>query len=1249
MKKKTLLSLFLMLVSLISWSQEIRLHANYPEYNKRQGSGNIGMLTVPSDNKIDWVEGDVIFFIIDGGSGDKGFKATYDGAKWSFAEWFKNGGMQDFNPAGGTVSFAMNGDILNLTTMKPSNLDVSKTALQNLIYYAGGKIGDLLFTNTGTYTVDENGVVDIFLNFMRPMAKIHINGAYLAATQIRNQIEGTMPGGVDNAGGTNANYNKSKTMTLGQIIRYQPSTQTFRDANSGNGLNGTANMVYATRSDEPYIIDAVYYGNMEQDENGDITIVMCQNARTYPGIEANAALGSSGQVAYWRKFPGMTINPNDDIYIYGPMSEEEGSLWTSQAITGEMNFTASQLTLAENQQIALKPYCKWKAPAPTDRTLKFEISNPDIVSISEDGSTLYTHGIGTSTITATTLDGYFSTMTVSVKNVQELIDVSRSTWGTHITTTYNVGWRFVNNTVVDLTVTRAAMLAQNPDTGDYEEVASADSLNLLARSNNGTAYSTLNIKEDNIKDLPASKLRISYVYNGNTYTIDVPFKGIAINNKNFPDENFRNWILKQDYGADGILTGDEIENVTTIEVNNLEIKSLKGIEYFEALTTLKANSNQLTSLDVSKNTALTWLEFNSNQVTSLDVSNNRALTYLRCSGNALTSIDVSKNTALTTLLCGGNPITSLDVSNNTALNILYCHLSKLTSLDLSKNTELTTLMCHQNQIKDTGMDALIASLPTVSQGTMYVIYGEDEGNVMTPAQVTAAKAKGWIPACNYDKSGWVIYGGYSPSMSEKFPDPNFCNYLLCQSYGADGDITDEEFANITSLSVSGRKIKSLQGIEYFTALTSLYCYNNQLTSLDLSGCTALSYLSCDSNQLTSLDLSGCTALTELYCYANQLTSLDFSQNTALTELYCYNNQLTSLDVSKNTALTTLYCYSNQLTSLDVSTNTTLKKLACNNNQLSSIDLSNNTALTGLWCYDNQLTSLDVSKNTALATLSCYSNQLTSLDVPKDTALTTLYCYNNQLTSLDVSGCTALTRFDCYNNQLTSLDVSKSANLAALYCYNNLLTSLDVSENTNLATLYCYSNQLTSLDVSKCTALTYLACNNNKLTLLNLSENPALARLYCYDNQLTSLDVSNNTVLTSLACFKNQIKDTEMDALIESLPTANSIMYVIYNEDEGNVMDSEQVKMANTKGWIPYYYDGNDWQEYSGNEPGLRGDVNGDGEIGMPDVMFVVNYILGTPADTFNADAADANLDGEIGMPDVMYIVQYLLNGKFPDE
>ena len=258
---------------------------------------------------------------------------------------------------------------------------------------------------------------------------------------------------------------------------------------------------------------------------------------------------------------------------------------------------------------------------------------------------------------------------------------------------------------------------------------------------------------------------------------------VTINETNFPDENFRNWLLSQSFGSDGKLTDEEIAGVTSIDVSSKSIQSLKGIEYFTELTTLSCGANKLTSLDVSKSTALTRLECYENrltsldvskntaltelwcydnQLTSLDVSKNTALTELWCGGNQLTSLDVSKNTALTELECGANQLTSLDVSKNTALTYLSCYQNQLTSLDLSKNTALTSLSCFMNQIKDAAMDALVASLPTVINGTMRVVYYENEQNVMTTTQVTAAKAKGWIPRY-YDGNTWVEYAGVDPS------------------------------------------------------------------------------------------------------------------------------------------------------------------------------------------------------------------------------------------------------------------------------------------------------------------------------------------------------------------------------------------------------------------------------------------------------------------------------------------------------
>ena len=166
-----------------------------------------------------------------------------------------------------------------------------------------------------------------------------------------------------------------------------------------------------------------------------------------------------------------------------------------------------------------------------------------------------------------------------------------------------------------------------------------------------------------------------------------------------------------------------------------------------------------------------------------------------------------------------------------------------------------------------------------------------------------------------------------------------------------------------------------------------------------------------------------------YCYDNQLSSLDVSNNTALVTLSCFWNQLSSLDVSKNTSLRHLNCSTNPLSSLNVSKNTALQNLNCSGNQLSSLDVSKNTSLRYLYCSGNQLSSLDVSKNTALQYLYCSGNPLSSLDVSKNTSLLELYCSGNQLTSLDVSNNSKLWMLDCSGNQLSSLDLSSNPRLS----------------------------------------------------------------------------------------------------------------------------------------------------------------------------------------------------------------------------
>ena len=139
-----------------------------------------------------------------------------------------------------------------------------------------------------------------------------------------------------------------------------------------------------------------------------------------------------------------------------------------------------------------------------------------------------------------------------------------------------------------------------------------------------------------------------------------------------------------------------------------------------------------------------------------------------------------------------------------------------------------------------------------------------------------------------------------------FPDAVFRGYLY-DKYGSDGVLSNAEIDNVTQLSLSNKGIKTLEGIEFFPLLEKLYCFDNQLTSLDVTENIALIELRCFRAKLTSLDVSKNKALKELYCSDNQLTSLDVSKNTKLTSLECQSNRLTYIDVSKNTKLTSLSC------------------------------------------------------------------------------------------------------------------------------------------------------------------------------------------------------------------------------------------------------------------------------------------------------------------------------------------------------
>ncbi|MDI9497513.1 MAG: hypothetical protein QM270_03375 [Bacillota bacterium] len=156
-----------------------------------------------------------------------------------------------------------------------------------------------------------------------------------------------------------------------------------------------------------------------------------------------------------------------------------------------------------------------------------------------------------------------------------------------------------------------------------------------------------------------------------------------------------------------------------------------------------------------------------------------------------------------------------------------------------------------------------------------------------------------------------------------FPDANFRNFVKQYDTNGDNILQQSERDTVKRMDAGKKEIASLVGIEYFSKLTSLLCYDNQLQTLDVSNNTELGSLICGNNQLEELDVSRNLELCSLYCHDNQLWSLDVSRNTELTALACSNNHITSLDVRQNTKLELLSCTRNHLSFLDLSRNNNL--------------------------------------------------------------------------------------------------------------------------------------------------------------------------------------------------------------------------------------------------------------------------------------------------------------------------------------
>ena len=433
-------------------------------------------------------------------------------------------------------------------------------------------------------------------------------------------------------------------------------------------------------------------------------------------------------------------------------------------------------------------------------------------------------------------------------------------------------------------------------------------------------------------------------------------QNIEINETNFPDANFRNWLLTDNtarggdnggmggYGTDGVLTPTEINGITTLVINNKGIKNLKGIEFFTNINMLRLAQGT---------------QSNQNQIATVDLSNNNKLQRFYAANIGLTNLILpTTKTVLRQVFC----------QNNTSLT---------GTLDLSGYTALEQFDSSGSNLEELIFDGCVSLLTKGATFNFNDNLKKIDISNCTQLQFSSLNWSG--------KNLETIIAKNCTRLSSLSYNKNTVKYI---------DLTG--CTNLTSVNFSGPSKENYGVLETLILkgcanITSLNCQNNSLTLLDVTDCTKISTLNCNFNLLPKLELQTTPNIVQLQCADNliQTIDLDPAVHTKLATIVAnragrsvhhnlaYFPTLTNLQINGGPYLRKVNGVEQEMNdhsdpnrdhiSMDVDYvehldlyGPSLRKLLCRHENLSIIDLSTNTGITEIELRNNRLLSLDLS-------------------------------------------------------------------------------------------------------------------------------------------------------------------------------------------------------------------------------------------------------------------------------------------------
>ena len=331
------------------------------------------------------------------------------------------------------------------------------------------------------------------------------------------------------------------------------------------------------------------------------------------------------------------------------------------------------------------------------------------------------------------------------------------------------------------------------------------------------------------------------------------------------------------------LTGIEcMPNLVTLQVQAHNITGHVDLSNNPLLEIVYLYENyNITSLDITQNTALKELKAWLNGLTTLDVSNNVLLEFLMVQNNSLTALNTTGLTTLDMLMISDNPITSIDLSTNVGVGILECHDTLIDKIDMSMCPTGSELEC-QNNPNLTCVNFATGQNVCCTNLTLFDI-NFTNNPLLTSITVDDAAAVIYCTAnWTFAIDPGTVFTEVDTCLWTYIPDANFQTHLTGIGKTFVGDyVLTSTIITVTGLNLNSLGVTDLTGLEDFAGLIDLWIsHNTGITSVDLSG----------NPLLESFHMQGCTGITTID--VSMLPSLDIFDSQWCTGI-------ASVDLSNN--------------------------------------------------------------------------------------------------------------------------------------------------------------------------------------------------------------------------------------------------------------------------------------------------------------------------------------------------------------